>query len=101
MHKASSFIRWLSLASLLFIRSAAAGETGITVENAWISEAPPTVSILAAYATISNTSDDEIQLIDVSSPDFDQVEINLSQEQNGMAIMEKQEALSIVANSTV
>jgi periplasmic copper chaperone A len=73
----------------------------IQISNAWISEAPPTVSVLAAYATIQNLSEQEQTLISVSSPFFSKAELHLSKVINEMATMEKQKSLMIPAKDAV
>ena len=74
---------------------------GVDISNAWISEAPPTVSILAAYARIQNNSSDTKTLTSVTSPFFSSIEIHLSKITDGMVSMEKQSSLSISAGSTI
>ena len=86
----------------LFINSILADENpSISINDAWISEAPPTVSVLAAYAHIHNLSSEAQTLLSVASPDFSKAEIHLSKIVNETAKMEKQEALNIPANSTL
>jgi len=73
----------------------------INITDAWISEAPPTVSIMAAYAIIQNRSAETKTLISISSPVFSKVEIHLSKTTDGMATMEKQASLTISSESSV
>lgn len=73
----------------------------INISNVWISEAPPTVSILAAYANIQNKSTETKTLSSVTSPLFSRVEIHLSKITDGMATMEKQTSLTIPAEKSV
>ncbi len=73
----------------------------ISISDVWISEAPPTVSVLAAYARIENTSADKQTLISVTSPMFSIIELHLSKIIDGMAHMEKQRTLEIPANSFI
>lgn len=73
----------------------------ITIDNVWISEAPPGVTTLAAYATIYNGSNETKMLTSVSSPLFSSVEIHLSKIVNGIARMEKQAAITINADDTI
>ena len=67
----------------------------------WISEAPPTISVLAAYADIQNMTQESKALVSVSSPAFTKIELHLSKVINDTATMEKQNSLIIPANSTV
>ncbi len=73
----------------------------ISISDVWISEAPPTVSVLAAYARIENTSAEKQTLISVTSPMFSNIELHLSKVIDGMAHMEKQSTLVIPANSFI
>ena len=77
----------------------AAGNT--SVQAAWISEAPPTATVLAGYARIHNHSDQDIELVRVTSPSFDKVEVHQNVMKNGMASMVEQESLTIGAGTTV
>ncbi len=67
----------------------------ISINNVWISEAPPSVTTLAAYATIYNGSNETKTLASVSSPLFSSIEIHLSKVVEGIARMEKQSSLTI------
>ncbi|MGB1800480.1 MAG: copper chaperone PCu(A)C [Gammaproteobacteria bacterium] len=87
---------------LFFLNSVFASEnSSIKVIDAWISEAPPTVSVLAAYADIQNMTQESKALVSVSSPAFPKIELHLSKVINDTATMEKQESLTIPANSTM
>ena len=48
----------------------------IELQEAWISEAPPTVSVLAGYLRIINNMDKAVELSGVSSPIFESIEIH-------------------------
>jgi periplasmic copper chaperone A len=85
---------------ILFSCQTFANET-IKINDAWISEAPPTVSILAGYAKIQNLSGKEQTLTSVSSPDFYKTELHLSKVIDGMATMEKQTSLEIPAKGSI
>lgn len=73
----------------------------VSIDDVWISEAPPTASVLAAYAHIHNPTPNVQTLVSVNSPAFSKAELHLSKVINGIATMEKQESLSIPANSTI
>ena len=49
--------------------------SGIDISHLWISEAPPTVSVLVAYVTLKNNSIKTASLISVSSPLFSSLSI--------------------------
>jgi len=102
MHKVNFFLSRLFLLHLLISSTALANETNeINITDAWISEAPPTVSVLAAYAKIQNKSTATKILSSVTSPSFSSIEIHLSKVTDGMARMEKQTFLTIPAVSSI
>ena len=92
---------FLALFTLLVNPILADENPNISIKDAWISEAPPNISVLAAYAHIHNLSAEAQTLLSVASPDFSKVEIHLSKIVNETAKMEKQEALNIPANSAL
>ncbi len=59
----------------------------ITVNDPWIREAPPTAKSLAAYMVINNSGKQPIQLIEVTSPDFDSVEMHQTTMHQGVMHM--------------
>ncbi len=98
MHKIKLFL----LFSLFLSNPLFAGENdNIIISDAWISEAPPNVSVLAAYAKIENLTDKDKTLVSISSPFFLSIELHLSKVVDEIAKMEKQESLKIPAKSYV
>lgn len=88
------------ISQLLFSCLLSANEhQSVAISDLWISEAPPTVSVLAAYAKIENLSDKPKVLTSVTSPYFSKIELHLSEVVNDVAKMIKQESISIPANS--
>ena len=86
----------LFLASLFFINTANAANA-IQIEKAWSPEAPPVAPVMAGYMKINNLSNKDIQINSVTSDAFKRVEIHLSEMNNGMMRMIKQENLNIKA----
>ena len=84
--------------ALLSSPSAFAAEAAIQIENAWIQEPPPGVSVLAAYGRISNHSDQALALVRASSPDFARIEIHRSIVKDDRVSMEKLGRLPIPAH---
>ena len=66
---------WLSLLSAYHCSAQA---DHITISDLWISEAPPVAKIHAGYMTITNSSDDEIILKKIVSPDYARIEMHRS-----------------------
>lgn len=75
--------------ALLSCPPAFAAEAAIQIENTWIQEPPPGVSVLAAYGRISNHSDQALALVRASSPDFARIEIHRSIVKDDRVSMEK------------
>lgn len=84
--------------ALLSSPAAFAAEAAIQIENAWIQEPPPGVSVLAAYGRISNHSDQALALVRASSPDFARIEIHRSIVKDDRVSMEKLDRLPIPAH---
>lgn len=85
-------LKSLTQAALFFgLTSAvvAQAETAISVEDAWIRSAPPTVKVMAGYMRISNHSNQTVSLTKVSSPQFESVEVHRTVMHEGMMHMEK------------
>jgi periplasmic copper chaperone A len=97
MHK----IKLLFLLIGFFYSCLTFADENINLSDVWISEAPPTVSVLAAYAKIQNNSPTAKTLTSVTSPNFSSVELHLSKVVNDMAIMEKQDTLIIPSESSI
>ena len=73
----------------------------LTITDLWISEAPPTVSVLVAYVILKNNSDISLSLVSVSSPLFSSIEIHRSIVKNDIATMERHATLEIPSKSTI
>lgn len=69
----------------------------VTMENAWVREAPPSARMLAAYMTLKNTGMRECVLVAVDSPDFRHVMLHKSEIVDGMARMIHVDELPIPA----
>ena len=79
----------LALYIILFNPVLADENASISINDVWISEAPPTVSVLAAYAHIHNAGLQPKTLVSVSSDAFKKIELHLSKVINDTAKMEK------------
>lgn len=76
-------------------------ESALQIKQAWIPEAPPGARVMAGYMSLHNPSSKNIDIVAVSSPQFNSVEMHLSMESNGTAKMLPQTKLSIGAKSTL
>lgn len=86
---------------VFLVISPAFADNNITIDKVWINEAPPTVTVLAGYARITNNSENDVTLNNISSPEFTTIEIHRSFITDGMAHMEKQNDLIIPAGKTI
>ena len=92
------FLSGFSFLILLAVQSAFAGNS-IEVTDAWINEAPPTVKVLAGYFSVSNLSNEAVDIVAARSPAFEKVEFHLTETRDGVASMQKLEAVTIPAQS--
>lgn len=72
---------------LLFISFTATAADKLEAHDAWVREAPPTVSVMAAYLTLHNHSTKTFTLVSLSSPEFKRVEMHRTEEHDGMSKM--------------
>ena len=73
----------------------------LQIKQAWIPEAPPGARVMAGYMEVHNASSQNIDIVAISSPAFNSVEMHLSKEVNGTAKMLPQKKLSIPAKGSL
>ena len=88
--------RWLALA-LAFVPAALFAQPPITVEDAWVRAAPPSMPMTAGYLTLQNATRDDVALTGVESAQFARVELHRSTLVDGVARMEAVESAVIPA----
>lgn len=86
-----------TLFTLLIIVSSLASAAELTVSDAWIREAPPGASAIAAYMVLENPGTTEQVLTTISSPISDNIQMHNMVYQNGVASMQQQHTISIPA----
>ena len=84
-----------------FICPVHADEASLTVENAWISEAPPVSKVMVAYMTISNKSNEAIDIIKAESDLYSSIEFHETIHEDGMARMVRWDKIIVPANDSV
>lgn len=89
-------MRKLLITVLLLGSSATIADT-LGVEAPWVREAPPGMQMMAGYATLKNASDKEINVVDVESDAFGDVELHTTKTVDGVAKMIQQEKLTVPA----
>lgn len=89
----------LCLLVLAFVTSfSAQAADKLQVKDAWIPEMPPVSRVLAGFAQFVNPTSKPIEIVSLSSPDFNSIEMHLSKEVKGMARMIPQKSLTVQAN---
>lgn len=88
------------LVALMAIRPALAADK-VMVSDPWVREAPPNMSMHAAYAVLHNKSKAPVDLVSAKSPAYRMVELHLSKIEAGMATMVKQDQITIPASGMV
>lgn len=99
--------RAFSLGLLVFgllvyvLLSTETSDKNIAVVNAWSPVAPPTMSVHAGYFSLQNHSAGTLELVAVSSPAYQSVEIHESLLADGVASMRRLPSLAIKAHENV
>ena len=78
-----------------------AEEAKLTVENAWISEAPPVSKVMVAYMTLNNTGNEAIDITKAESDLYSSIEFHETIHENGMARMVRWGELTVPANGSI
>jgi periplasmic copper chaperone A len=78
----------------------AAAIDGLTFNDAWIAEAPPTSKVMVGYVTISNTSGHNVSLVKASSSQYSSIEFHETVHENKMARMIRHESIDIMKNDS-
>lgn len=96
IYKVVSVFILMLMASLV-----SATESGITVENAWIREAPPGARAMAGYMVVKNTGNSDKVLVSAASDAFGEVMLHRTIVEGGMAKMVHQMAITIPAKGEI
>ncbi|MDT8405492.1 copper chaperone PCu(A)C [Sulfuriflexus sp.] len=94
-----SFVFLVLLANLFMVPQLSAD--ALTIDNAWVREAPPVSKVQAAYMVLHNNSERDITLISASSPLFARVEFHRTVADKAVMRMEQEKTLSIPAGSSL
>ena len=78
-----------------------AEEAKLTIENAWISEAPPVSKVMVAYMTLNNTGNEAIDITKAESDLYSSIEFHETLHENGMARMVRWGELTVPANGSI
>ncbi|HSG89695.1 MAG TPA: copper chaperone PCu(A)C [Pseudomonadales bacterium] len=90
----------LLLATLLPL-TAPGADRGLSARDAWIREAPPGRSVLAAYVEFANGGDAPITLVSAASPAAERVEFHAHRHEDGMMRMRRVDQVEVPAQGTL
>jgi len=90
----------LSLTILLTACNQESKDT-ISVDGAWVREAPPNASMMAGYATIQNHTDQNRIIASAKSKQFNMVEVHQTIIEDGVSKMRRQDDLAIPAGGSL
>lgn len=82
---------------LLGLTACSDDSTGLSVEHAWVREAPPGARVQAGFMELYNNSKQQIKITAIESPAFANIEMHRMFMQDGMMRMQQQEDLVIPA----
>lgn len=85
----------------LFINLSCATEKDISVQNAWIRSAPANAQVIAAFMTIKNPSNQNVNLVKVQAAAYGSIELHRTTMKDGMMKMSRQERIPIPAKDHV
>lgn len=74
-------------------------EDKLSIENAWIAEAPPVSKVMVAYMTLKNTGTKAIEISHAESDLYSSIEFHETIHKDGMARMIRHDSLNISANN--
>jgi len=96
LNKLISATLFSCLSGLAFLTACTSPE--LSVNHAWVREAPPGSRVQAGFMELHNNSKQEIKITAVNSPAFASIEMHRMFTQDGMMRMQQQDALIIPAN---
>ena len=99
--KTTFFLSLLSLICITSFAAVAAAGNALSISNAWIAEAPPVSKVMVAYMSISNSSDEDLEIIHASSDTYSSIEFHETIHEDGMARMVRHDSLQIDAHSNI
>jgi len=95
------FLTLLVAICSIFFAPVSAASNALSVDNAWIAEAPPVSKVMVAYMSISNSSDEDLEIIHASSDTYSSIEFHETVHENDMARMIHHDSLQIDAHSSI
>ncbi|MCB1858428.1 MAG: copper chaperone PCu(A)C [Gammaproteobacteria bacterium] len=93
----------IGIIPLLTLLLSGCSDEGVTVDEAWIAEAPPNANVLAGYMTLENNDAQHRTLAGATDGPFERIEIHrtLHDPQTGLARMLKEEQITLAPGKRV
>lgn len=101
MHGSRRRRAWIWSALFAVVGSTAQAEGKLGVTDAWIRAAPPGATMLAGYATLSNTGDAPVSILTVQSDAFRMTSLHETVVQEGVSKMRELHRVDIAPGATV
>jgi len=86
---------------LIVLAGSALAAPTMDVTDGWVREAPPTSRVLAAYMQITNLTDHDLTVTDITSPDFEAADLHRTVLEDGVARMLPVPELTIPAGDSI
>ena len=86
---------------LLVSLSSVKADEILSIDDAWVAEAPPVAPVMGGYMKIENVTNKRISITSASCPDFEKVEIHEMSMSGSMMKMRQIEKLDVPANGKV
>jgi hypothetical protein len=90
-----------TLCGMLLLFGPGATAAGLEVREAWIREAPPSATVLAGYAELSNPGPAPLRVTGARSADFGAVEIHEMRMDDGVMRMRALDAIELAPGASV
>lgn len=92
---------FLLIIILCFFKSVYANDSTLSIENAWIAEAPPVSKVMVAYMTLKNTGSKHIEIISAESDAYSSIEFHQTIHEDGLVKMIRHSDLRIEPNTSM
>ena len=89
------------LTSFFFLLPGLVFAVDVTIDNAWIREAPPISRVQAGYLSLHNTSNNQLNIVGATSPAFSSIGFHETVVENGLSKMFHLESITLPAKSNV
>jgi len=86
--------------SIFFSTATFADIAGLTIDDAWIAEAPPVSKVMVGYMMFNNTSSADIKIVSAESSVYSSIEFHETLYEDGMARMVWHKDITVPKNSS-